>query len=192
MRVSRIHSLGRGCLILSLLLFAAPALATTVIHVDTRELVRSSDEIVVGQVDGTRSYWNENRTKILTDVTVRVSSSLKGRYADRLTLTQLGGEVDGVRYSVPGCPVFRPGEEALLFVWRDSRGRAQVNGLAQGKFEIRRDPVSGAAFVQRAATGFAVRDARTLRAVEAGQPAPLITLDQLVSEIRRAMVEDGR
>jgi hypothetical protein len=191
MRAPRILFRSRGRLILSLLFFAVPASATTLQHVDTRELVRSSQEIVVGQVDDARSYWNENHTKILTDVTVRVTSALKGNTVDRLTLTELGGEVDGIRYDIPGCPVFRPGEEALFFVWRDSHGRAQVNGLAQGKFEIRRD-AAGTAFVQRATTGFAVRDARTLRPLAAGQPAPRIALEEMVREIRRAMAEDGR
>jgi len=191
MRAPRILFRIRGRLILALLFIALPASATTLQHVDTRELVRSSAEIVVGHVDDAHSYWNADHSKILTDVTIRVSRSIKGRAPDRLTLTQLGGEVGNVRYTIPGCPVFRPGEEALLFVWRDSNGRAQVNGLAQGKFDIHRD-ASGAAFVQRTVTGFAVRDARTLRPLVAGQPAPRISLEQMEREIRRAMAEDGR
>ena len=97
------------------------------------------------------------------------------------------------RYSVPGCPVFEPGEEALLFVWRDPAGRAQVNGLAQGKFDIRRDAKSGERFVQRAIPGFGVRDLKTLRAVPAGQALPQLPLDDLVREITRTLaLEDHR
>jgi len=56
MRVPRIPFRIRGRLILASVFFALPASATTLQHVDTRELVRSSAEIVVGQVDDARSY----------------------------------------------------------------------------------------------------------------------------------------
>jgi hypothetical protein len=189
---------GDGCgfaaaLLLSALLLPAAALATSLVHLDTRALTLESPEIVIGEVERVRSYWNASRTKILTDVEVRVTRALKGGAADRLTLTQLGGVVDGARYTVPGCPVFEPGEEALLFVWRDPAGRAQVNGLAQGKFDIRRDRASGERFVQRAIPGFGVRDLKTLRAVPAGQPLPRLPLDDLVREITRTLaLEDQR
>jgi hypothetical protein len=104
----------------------------------------------------------------------------------------MGGVVDGARYTVPGCPEFKPGEEALLFVWRDPSGRAQVNGLAQGKFDIRRDPSTGARLVQRTLPGLAVKDARSLSLVKSGERAPQLKLDDLLGEVRRAMAEDGR
>ena len=120
---------------------------------------------------------------------MQVAEALKGAASDRLTLTQLGGEVDGVRYNVPGCPAFRPGEQALLFVWRDARGRAQVNAMAQGKFDIRTDPSTHERLVQRSAPGFGVRDVKTLRVLAAGQPSPRLRYDDLVREIRRTLAE---
>ncbi len=169
-----------------------PAFATQVVHFDTPGLVRGSSDIVIGRVEGTRSYWNDRHTKILTEVSVRVSESLKGVPPGELRLVQLGGEVDGMRYHVPGSPLFAPGEEALLFVWRDAAGRAQVNALAQGKFDIRRDPATGARLVQRPLPGLAIAEARTLRAAPAGRAAPGVPLEDLLSEIRRALAEDGR
>lgn len=174
---------------LALALLGGPAGATTLRFDDTRSLTRGSREIVIGQVESTRSYWNENRTRIFTDVTLRVTRSLKGSPGSSLTLTQLGGIVDGMRYAVPGCPVFRPGEEALFFVWRDAAGRAQLNGLAQGKFDIRRDPTTGAGFVQRAASGFGVRDLKRLERLSAGEASPELRLDDLIREIQRALSE---
>jgi hypothetical protein len=166
------------------------ARATEMIHLDTRALVLGSNDIVVGQVERVEPHWNAAHTRIFTDVRVRVTQSLKGA-SDVITLTQLGGEVGNVRYTVPGCPAFAPGEEALLFVWRDARGVAQVNGLAQGKFDIRRD-AAGAATVQRSAPGLAVRDVRQLRLVPQGMKAPGIRLDDMVAEIRRVLTEGGR
>jgi hypothetical protein len=178
-------------LVLLAALRAAPASATQVIALDTRALVSSSHDIVVGEVLAARSYWNPERTRIYTDVTVRVNETLRGA-TGTLTLTQMGGVVDGARYTVPGSPEFKPGEEALLFVWRDPSGRAQVNGLAQGKFDIRRDPSTGARLVQRTLPGLAVKDARSLSLVKSGERAPQLKLDDLLGEVRRAMAEDGR
>jgi hypothetical protein len=178
-----------------LLACASPAFdahATQVRHLDTRALALESNDIVVGRVAATRSYWNDAHTKILTDVSVEVTESVKGAGPGTLTLTQLGGEVDGVRYTIPGCPAFRPGEETLLFLWRDPRGRAQVNGLAQGKFEIMRDAVTGARTVQRAMPGLAVQDARSLKLVAPTETAPKIPLDDLLNEVRRTIEEAGR
>ena len=183
-------------LLLSLMLAglaALPAGATQMRHLDTRALVRGSNDILVGTVESVRSYWDTSRQHILTDVTVRVSESLKGAAGATLTLTQVGGEVDGLRYDIEGSPRFTAGEEALLFVWRDARGRAQVNGLAQGKFDIRRDPATGVAHVQRSLPGFGVRDVRTLTLVPAGEDAPgSLRLDDIKREIQRALTEAGR
>ena len=167
-----------------LALAAPPAGATTMVHLDTRALAQQSHQIVIGRVAATRAHWNESHTRIVTDVDVDVSQSLKGVPATRVTLTQLGGEGDGVRVSVAGCAAFKPGEEALLFVWHDARGRSQLTGLAQGKFEIERDTRTGEAYVQRAAPGFTVREVRRLSALPAGVRAPRLKLDDLVGEIR--------
>jgi hypothetical protein len=186
MRVARVLAVA------AMLVTAAPlARATEMVHIDTRALVLGSNDIVVGRVESVTPHWNAAHTRILTDVQVRVTQSLKGA-SDVITLTQLGGEVGNVRYTVPGCPVFTTGEEALLFVWRDRRGVAQVNGLAQGKFDIRRDD-AGVASVQRSVPGLAVRDARTLGLVPGNEPAPRVALDDMVREIQRVLNgEDGR
>lgn len=167
------------------------ARATQMEHLDTRALVLGSNDIVVGQVESVQPHWNASRTKIFTDVSVRVTQTLKGGASDRITLTQLGGEVGNVRYTVPGCPAFVPGEEALLFVWRDARGQAQVNGLAQGKFDIRRDPATGTATVQRSVPGLAVSDARQLKLVPQGQTVPRLSLDDLMREIRQVLRQEA-
>ena len=62
------------------------ALATTVVHLDTRELTLDSNDIVIGSVESVRSYWNPAHTRIFTDVQVNVSRSLKGDGARQLTL----------------------------------------------------------------------------------------------------------
>lgn len=175
---------------LAILATAPQALATQVRHLDMRELSRSSSDIVIGRVERVASRWNASGTKIFTDVTVRVSESLKGA-GGVVTFSQLGGTVGDLRQTVEGCPAFAPGEEAVLFLWRDDRGQAQLTGLGQGKFEIRRDG-SGRAIVQRHVEGLAVREARLLRLVPEGNSAPGVPLEDLVTEIRSALAEGGR
>lgn len=184
------RSLTRLAAFAILALATAPASATQVRHLDMRELAQSSSDIVIGRVQHVASRWNTSRSKIFTDVTVQVDESLKGARGS-VTFTQLGGTVGDVRQDVHGCPAFAPGEEAVLFLWRDAQGRAQLNGLGQGKFEIRRD-AQGRALVQRRVEGLAVREARLLRAVPEGISAPGVPLAELVGEIRSALAEDGR
>lgn len=167
----------------SLGMLCAPiAQGTQMVLLDTKTLTLGSSDIVIGEVEAVASRWNTARTRIVTDVTLRVSRSLKGE-RERIVMTHPGGTVGHVRTTVPGCPIFTVGEEALLFVWRDTRGRAQVNGLGQGKFDIRRDPATGERVVQRSAPGLAVRDARRLGLVRPGEPTPALPLGDLVREI---------
>ena len=177
---------------LAVILMAPLAGASQVLHQTLRDLTLGSSDIVVGEVEGARARWDDSHRKIVTEITVRVSESLKGAPAERLTLTQLGGDLDGFRYSVPGSPMFRPGEEALLFVWRDAKGRAQVNGLAQGKFDITTDAATGERTLQRALEGLRVREARTLSLVKAGEQAPQLKLGDMLGEIRTILAEGGR
>jgi hypothetical protein len=177
---------------LAMILFAPVAGASQVLHQTLRDLTLGSSDIVIGQVEGTNARWDDSRRRIVTEITVRVSESLKGAPAERLILTQLGGDLDGFRYAVPGNPLFRPGEEALLFVWRDAKGRAQVNGLAQGKFEITTNAATGERTVQRAPEGLRVREARTLSLVKAGEQAPQLRLGDMLGEIRTVIAEGGR
>jgi hypothetical protein len=177
---------------LAAILLAPVADASQVLHQTLRDLTLGSSDILVGQVEATHAHWDASHRKIVTDVTVLVSESLKGVPAGRITLTQLGGDVGGFRYAVPGSPRFRPGEETLLFVWRDARGRAQVNGLAQGKFDIATDPATGERTVQRGPEGLRVREARALSLVPSGEQAPQLKLGDMLGEIRTILAEGGR
>ena len=187
----RRHFVCIASLILGLAASAPRVAATTVARLDTRELVRESHEIVIGEVRGTRSYWDAPRRRMLTDVSVRVTQRLKGRGGDTVVLTQLGGELDGVRVSVPGAPSFVVGEEALVFVWRDGRGRAQVDALGQGKFDLRADPTTGEKLVSRPLPGLAIHDLTTLEAAPPDRAVPKLYLRDFVRVIERAVAEDA-
>ena len=175
-----------------LLLVALLARASQVQHLDTRALTISSSDVLIGRIQDTHAHWNASHTKIFTEVTVQVTDALKGAGAPTLTVTQLGGSVGNLNYEVEGGPVFTPGEDALLFLWRDARGVAQVNGLAQGKFDITRDARTGQRLVQRREPGLAVTEAKRLSLAPAGRVVPPIPLDDMIREIRATLAEGGR
>jgi hypothetical protein len=177
---------------LVLLLAAFPADASQAMQQTLRDLTLSSSDIVVGRVEGLRTHWDAAHAKIVTEVTVRVSQSLKGAARETVTLTQLGGDLDGFRYSVPGSPSFRDGQEALLFVWRDRQGRAQVNGLAQGKYDVRTDTATGRKTVQRELGGLGVRGASRPDAARTERPEPAQPLDDVLGQVRTILAEGGR
>lgn len=166
--------------------------ATQVIPTDLREMSLGSTDILVATVEATRSYWNDARTRIYTEVTVRVDESLKGVPSGRVSLVQMGGELDGVRLAVEGSPAFRPGDEAVLFLWRDPAGRAQVNGLAQGKFDIRRDPASGERMVSRSLEGLRFAGSARAGGARSAESSIPTRLEDLKREIRLHLAAAGR
>jgi hypothetical protein len=163
------------------------ATATTLRPMGLEQLTTSSTAIVIGQAQGSRSHWNTAHTRIVTDVEFAVDQVVKGEPTARVVITQLGGEVDGVRMTVPGTPVFSTGEEALLFLWRGKSSAVQVTGLEQGRFQILHDPVTGARYVERRADGGTVLDLLGRSAGSTSEKAKRVTVEQMVEQIRAVM-----
>jgi hypothetical protein len=136
---------------LALATFAATAaLATQVIQRTPRELAQESVLIVDGTVTGVRSYWSPDRSRILTETTVAVSSTYKGAGGGIVRVLQPGGVVGNVRMTAHGALSWRRGEEVLLFLEPALNDAFQVAGFSQGKYEIERDGRTGQAFVRQA------------------------------------------
>lgn len=149
--------------VLCLLLAAIPARATIMQYMDVEELTKLSSEVFHGQVISTSVDWNAERTRIYTTVRVRIQESFKGglRRDQIVTVTQLGGEKDGLRMDYVGRPEFTAGESVALFTVRGKRDDFIVVGLKQGKMrvegsEVKRD-FTGLMLVDSAAGGGALR-----------------------------------
>ena len=126
------------------LLAAQPASAVMIKQFSLAELSEQADLIFVGTVAEVTSSWNEERTKIYTDVTFyidEINGVIKpdGVHEDGgcITLRFLGGRIreEGVFNYISGMPQFEVGERTLLFVDSGSR-LCPVLGWEQGK----RDP----------------------------------------------------
>jgi hypothetical protein len=128
---------------------AATADATQVMYLSPRQLGEQSELVVQGRVIDVRSYWNDQRTKVFTTTRIAVDETYKGRRSGTVDLVQLGGVVGNVKVTVHGALQWREGEEVLLFLESPGGGMYQVSGFSQGKFNVKRNPATGEAFISR-------------------------------------------
>ena len=139
MNVTR--TLRRTLVGLGLAAAVVPASATTLRRASLDELTTTNSTIVVGQAIGARSYWNDEGTFILTDVSVVPSRVLKGRIEEpEVTVTLMGGSVDDLTTVIVGGAELVPGKTYVLFLNEEdlpgARGARTVRDHCQGVFEI--------------------------------------------------------
>ncbi|MBZ0156116.1 MAG: hypothetical protein K8I29_07860 [Alphaproteobacteria bacterium] len=138
-------------MLLSLLLSPASALMT---GMGVDELTRQSDRVVRGIVEKVESYWNEDKSAILTRASIIVHEHIKtkGKQHDaapfRVFVVHEGGEADGIVLRVSDGVEFTEGEEVLIFLRETGEGGTlslpshRVVGKAQGKYSIADDGVA--------------------------------------------------
>lgn len=142
----------RKAIVMLLLLWAAPAAASVLIHLSMAEMTEQSSAILYGrcvEVKAARTTGGD----IVTENVFEVQEYHKGNLGSRVTITEPGGELNGVIVDFPGVPRFRVNEEAVLFVWTGRSGRHQVIGLAQGRFRVSRDAQTGDLLLRQSASG---------------------------------------
>lgn len=120
---------------------SAPLGATTLIREGIDELVATNQRVVVGEVTGATSYWNEDKTFILTDVKIAPDETLKGRREKEITVTLLGGRVGELTTLIVGGAELVPGRSYVLFLNPETlpggRRALTVADHCQGAFEVR-------------------------------------------------------
>src|SRR5262245_19857221 len=174
-------------LVLSAVALAAltsPATATTLVRRGLPRLTADNETIVQAKVVDIHSYWNADHTFILTDVHARPSQILKGRLAEDLTFTVMGGTVGETTTLIVGGPELAPGSEYMLFLGpSDLPGaphRLTVRDLSQGVFDIKQ----GRAFSQ-AIGELLLPDAQEQDEPPGGaEGIPLATLTRQILELR--------
>src|SRR5437870_5166543 len=100
------------------------ARASSVLPVDTLELVETSDAICRGTVVGIVSFKEANGL-IYTRTSLRVDEALKGKFPDIVEIVHRGGRVGTEDEFYPLSPRFTGGEECLLFLTRIANGQLQ-------------------------------------------------------------------
>ena len=119
----------------SLLVAAAPALASTAVQMDVASLTAHSSDVVHGRVLSATPSWTGDHRRIVTRVELEVLEAWKGGASGRITVLQPGGEVDGIGQRVTGVADLGKGEEVVLFLERSGPNH-RVVGLAQGVYRV--------------------------------------------------------
>lgn len=120
---------------LLLFLVTGNAAAISVRSVNLTEMVLSSDRVFLGKVVGITEIYDSRLTANVTVYTFSVLEGIRGpKTGGTVQIRQIGSH--NSRYSpVPGLPVYRKGQEVLLFLHGDSRfGLTSPVGLSQGVF----------------------------------------------------------
>lgn len=151
--------------------------AVTVLPATFEELVQESVTVVHGRVTGVDAHWTADRRTIESTVTLAVTDTLKGAVTETASFVVPGGEAGGRILVMPGAPVFRAGDDVIVFL----RGRApalpQPVGLSLGVFRVAVDargvaqvvpsPVTAAGAAGQASRPWASRGVRSLDAFRA-------------------------
>lgn len=143
-----LQALSLGCIAL---LAHGSVHATTVIPPTFTELAQKADYVVrarVKSVSAARTVDAAGRAKINTRVELDVLEVIAGSPPSPLVLVMLGGRADGHELIVQGAPVFRVGDEDILFVQGNGRYFNPLLGLMYGRYPVRRDE-SGRSYVAR-------------------------------------------
>ena len=166
---------------------SSPAAAATLIAMDLSELVRSSEHVVLAKAGARTSRKAPKSGLIVTDVQLRVATSLKGKSkaGQTLVVTLLGGSIGDLALRVPGEASLPENQTAIVFLRRNQVGELNVTGMSQGVMQVRGD--GDAALVMPGGVDAELvqhnDDGRLRPAPDAlMQPMPMPTL---ISEIRR-------
>ncbi|MCA9608932.1 MAG: hypothetical protein KC619_25190 [Myxococcales bacterium] len=173
--------------LLTITLIPAAASATVMVEVPIEDMARDADAIVMGRVVSTevRVVIDPVRGAMPHTLTqIRVAEWIAGSGGATVVVDELGGEIQGQGLAIAGTPVYRAGEEVIVFLER-ADGRLRTYAMAQGRFEIRRGiggvpdyvtrDLSDVAFVRWSAGGMTVGH---------GNDVP-VALETFVDHVRR-------
>ena len=169
-----------------LCLFAPlPAEATVVLPLDFKQLTTKADVILRGRVVALTSQWASDRNGIDTLVTVQVTSYLKGDFGAQATFRVAGGQIGRFRSVRVGAPVFREGEEVVLFLGGAGPVIPRIVGFNQGVYRVTTDPGSGVRVVMPPAL---TREVTTPTPIVRGDPSRKpMPLAQFEAQVRSVL-----
>lgn len=125
--------------LVSAVLLATAASATTVEYVPMRKAMQLSDLVLVGHVVQIDAAYGRDGD-IVTRISLLVEESLKGSAArgEVFTFEAWGGHLDGVNVETVGEAKYRLGDKVLVQL-EDVDGAYHTLGLSFGKWDIVRD-----------------------------------------------------
>ncbi len=171
------------------LLVPAAVHATVVIPVDLKTLAARAEAIAHGRVIDVRSEWAQAGRQVQTIVTIEVSNYLKGNLGAQVVFRVPGGQIGPYRSVRVGAPVFRSGDEVVVFLAANGPAFPHIVGFHQGVFRVVADPSTGRRLV---ASPILTGPARTSKPIVRGDPARKpVALETFENQVR-ALVEQAR
>jgi hypothetical protein len=140
------NTISRTIFLITVLLFITQnLLLAQSIQSDIKNLSEGADMIVTGKVVDQKSEWSSDKSKIYTNVTIRVDEFLKGsNNQNRIVIKNLGGEVGNVGETYSHVPTFQDDEEVLLFVKKSTKDESlRVFEGDEGKLTLYKDKKTG-------------------------------------------------
>ena len=153
--------------------------ATVLVPVELPELTADATVVVRGTVVATEARWLEGRRGIETIVTLAASDYLKGNLGRSPTFRVPGGQMGPYRSIMVGAPVFREGDDVVLFLSAGGAAVPHIIGFNQGVYRVRADdrgrpvvesPGEREAWQQPARAGRTASRAAVTRAVRVHEP----------------------
>jgi hypothetical protein len=103
-------------------------------RLDFPQIVEQSERIVHAEILG--SEVTQSGNYLWTHYRVRVLDGIKGNPPTEITVSEPGGELNGIGMAVEGAVEYRAGEEVVLFLYRTPIGFWRASGYWQGKFDV--------------------------------------------------------
>jgi len=146
---------------------------------DFDQMLASSQLVVHGRVVDTQAYETAGRRTIETRVSLQVIDPLKGDSGDRVFFRVPGGQVGRYRRIMVGVPVFRPGDEVVVFLRGQMPALPMPFGITQGVYRVTR-AADGSAVVTPPVT---LIEGRIQRGVAGRRPSDLASFVALVRSL---------
>jgi hypothetical protein len=179
-RPSRLLSLGwLGALVLG----CPRLLATLVVPLSIEQLADQAQLVVRGKVQQS-TVDRDDAGRIYTRIELEVIEVWKGTFAgSKIEIEHGGGRLGNRTVYVSGQVSYPLGQEVVAFLVFNPRGRAVTLGLAQGKFEVWTDPLSGRKLARNFLHGQALRSQDGIESVGATAAGELL-LEELKRRVR--------
>jgi hypothetical protein len=171
-------------LILSLFfLFSSLAeIKSQVLEMSAQDLTKQSTAVFYGKCSKIESKWNENKSIIYTEVTVVPEEYIKGNLGSQAVISVPGGKVGDIVYEVSDMPVFKEGEDVMVFVRTNSSGKNLIAGGFQGKLKIESDKNSGKRMVSGFGLGTQAGEQNQL--VDQNQKPGMERLEDFIAKVK--------
>jgi hypothetical protein len=177
--------------------------ATTVVPPEFGAAVNGSDFIVRAVVKSVKSEKRDRGAgaKIYTRVELDIVEVVAGRPPPKpIVLELLGGRVGDETLTVGGMPIFRIGDEDILFVRGNGRSICPLYGMMYGRYPVVRTAdgrpavlrSDGTALRRGAEMATPLAEASATAAADGGLATGPMTPEEFIREIRAAVRPDAR